>query len=100
MNDFINGRNFFLKGDGNLLTDNFFQNFQFNPLLTLCTEVNKTGWSRKPLHKCWKLLTAATIVFDGSYAKWKVNKWRPEAAKLGRYCFYSVDNGAFVMNTD
>lgn len=40
------------------------------------------------------------IVFDGSNTAWKVNKWKAEAAKLGLYCFYTVDNGAFVMNMD
>jgi len=40
------------------------------------------------------------IVFDGSNSARKVNKWKAEAAKLGLYCFYTVDNGAFVMNMD
>jgi competence protein ComEC len=40
------------------------------------------------------------IVFDASNTAWKVNKWKAEAAKLGLYCFYTVDNGAFVMNMD
>ncbi len=42
----------------------------------------------------------AQIVFDASNSSWKVNKWKAEAAKLGLHCFYTVDNGAFVMNMD
>jgi len=40
------------------------------------------------------------IVFDGSNTAQNVNKWKAEAAKLGLYCFSTVDNGAFVMNMD
>lgn len=40
------------------------------------------------------------VIFDASNAPWKVNKWKAEAAKLGLSCFYTVDNGAFVMNMD
>jgi competence protein ComEC len=40
------------------------------------------------------------IVFDGSNSPAKVNKWKAEAAKLGLSCFYTVDNGAFVMKMD
>ncbi|MEP7278213.1 MAG: ComEC/Rec2 family competence protein [Bacteroidota bacterium] len=40
------------------------------------------------------------LVFDASCSAGKVNKWKAEAAKLGLHCFYTVDNGAFVMKMD
>ena len=55
-----------------------------------------------PLHlsALAEVFTCRQLVFDASNAPWKVNKWKAEAAKLGLYCFYTVDNGAFVMNID
>ena len=141
--DFVNGRNYFFKGDSDLLTNAFLQNFYTTPsrilhrinkadsmenLLyttpvfifnnkkivlvdracafnTLTEKINadliiisKNAPVRLP--QLMKTFNCRQIVFDGSNAPWKVNKWKTEAAKLGLYCFYTVDNGAFVMNMD
>ncbi|MEP6750863.1 MAG: ComEC/Rec2 family competence protein, partial [Bacteroidota bacterium] len=141
--DFINGRDYFFKGDTDLLTNKQLQNFDLNPSRTLyrinnaesienflsvspvCMFNNKTivlidqhtglGTatekinadliiiSKNPSVRMSQLAEAFNcrqIVFDGSNAPWKVNKWKLEAAKLGLQCFYTVDNGAFVMNMD
>jgi competence protein ComEC len=141
--DFINGRRYFFKGDSDLLTDAFLQNFHLNPSRTLhrmnkadsienlvCTNpliifntkkivlIDKDCYynplpekinadlivisKNPPVHmaQLMEVFNCRQIVFDGSNAPWKVNKWKAEAAKLGLYCFYTVDNGAFVMTID
>lgn len=141
--DFINGRNYFFRGDSNLLTDKTLQNFNLTPSRTLyrispadaiedfsCTNPVFSFNNKKiavidrafsfnalaekihtdliiiskspPVHmaQIMEAFTCRQIVFDASNAPWKVNKWQAEAAKLGLYCFYTVDNGAFVMNMD
>lgn len=141
--DFINGRDYFFKGDSDLLSDASLQNFYLNPSRTLnrinkkdsiagllytapvfffnnkkIVLVEKDGSFNCPTEKInadliivsknapvyitqlMKSFNCKQIVFDASNAPWKVNKWKAEAAKLGLYCFYTVDNGAFVMNMD
>ena len=141
--DFISGRDYFFKGDNDLLTDKTLQNFNLNPSRTLYRITSTDSIAgllyNTPLfifnHKKIVLIDAACsfnpppekinadliiisknpvlhiselasvfncrqFVFDASNAPWKVNKWKAEAAKLGLYCFYTVDNGAFVMNMD
>ena len=41
-----------------------------------------------------------TVVVDGSNNYRNVHKWKEDAAKLGLYCFSTVDKGAFVMSMD
>jgi competence protein ComEC len=141
--DFINGRDYFFKGDSDLLTSTSLQNSYLNPsrILHRVSKADATGSllyaspvfifngkkialvdkacnfyplkekintdliiiSKNPPLQLSQLVLAFNcrqIVFDGSNAPRKVNKWKKEAAKLGLYCFYTVDNGAFVMNMD
>ncbi len=53
-----------------------------------------------PTEKLLQVFNCRQIIFDGSNTARNVNKWKQEAAKLGLSCFYTVDNGAFVMNMD
>ncbi len=141
--DFINGRNYFFKGDSGLLTDKTLQDFNVSPSRVLhrissadtiatllynnpvfifnhkkIVVIDKAFNFNLPAEKIpadliiisknpplrlsalAEMFTCRQLVFDASNVPWKVNKWKEEAANLGLYCFYTVDNGAFVMNMD
>ena len=141
--DFINGRNYFLKGDSDLLADKFLRNFHLNPSRILhrinpadsiegllCSNhvfvfnnkkiaVIDSAWRFNAvtekvnadliiisknvsvqMAQIMEAFNCPQVVLDGSNSAWKVNKWKAEAAKLGLHCFYTVDNGASVMNMD
>lgn len=52
------------------------------------------------MNRLMEKFSCRAVVFDASNPARMVNKWKKEAAKLGLSCFYTVDNGAFVMNMD